>query len=143
MRIDLYRYKDKGEYTAGILMVNGVFQCHTLENPWRENERRISCIPTGTYVLGLRMEGGFDQRYRKKFPRLHGGMIEVTGVPDRDYILFHIGNSAKDTEGCILVGDGASATTVSQSTVAYKTFYPQVLEALESEQWVVLKIHDL
>lgn len=143
MRIDIYRYKDDGNTSAGVLMINGKFQCHVLENPWRDNEREISCIPLGQYILGRRTEGGFDKRYRTKFPRLHRGMIEVTGVPDRDHILFHIGNSVKDTQGCILTGTSANDGTVGQSTVAYKAFYRQVDEAMENGEWVVLKIHEL
>ena len=36
----LYVYRDNGELAV---------VCHTMELPWRDNERRLSCIPTGVY----------------------------------------------------------------------------------------------
>ncbi len=64
----------------------------TLELPWRENERRVSSIPAGVYVCK-----------RVDSPKF-GDTFHVTGVPNRDAILFHGGNSTADTLGCILTG---------------------------------------
>jgi hypothetical protein len=64
----------------------------TLELPWRENERRVSSIPAGVYVC--------KRVHSPKF----GDTFQVTGVPNRDAILFHGGNSTEHTLGCILTG---------------------------------------
>ena len=64
-------------------------------------------IPQGYYDLGFRNEGGKYREYTKKFVG-HKGMIEVQNVLGRKYILFHIGNTAKDSEGCILLGNRAN-----------------------------------
>lgn len=66
-----------------------------LEKPWKDNAKNISCIPTGRYLCTRR-------KPTQKFNYEH---LLVNGVPNRDAILFHIGNFAlTDTQGCILVG---------------------------------------
>lgn len=65
---------------------------YTLELPWRDNQRRISCIPGGWYECQP-----FDgSRFKNVW--------QVMNVPGRTYILFHAGNRPRDIEGCILVG---------------------------------------
>lgn len=69
--------------------------CYTLEEPWRDNKRRVSCIPPGTYPWAPK-----PHRSQKRWI--------LSGVPGRDGIEIHIGNSLLDTEGCILVGNSRS-----------------------------------
>lgn len=72
----------------------------SLELPWRDNERNISCIPPGKYQV----ESYLSSR--------HGQCYLVKAVPGRSGILIHVGNVAGDresgldsnVEGCILVG---------------------------------------
>lgn len=65
----------------------------TLEDPWLNNAPFVSCIPAGTYLC---------KRVRSlKF----GDTFEITNVPNRDHVLLHWGNSQKDTEGCVLLGE--------------------------------------
>lgn len=71
----------------------GEFSCKTLELPWLNNERKISCIPTGEYEV------------IKRESAKYGSHFYVTNVEDRSYILIHAGNYNKHTLGCILVGD--------------------------------------
>jgi hypothetical protein len=80
--------------TIGELFLNGERMCDTLENPYINNERKISCIPEGKYKVRLRLPRESATR-----DYLH---LLVQDVPNRDWILFHRGNSAKDTSGCIL-----------------------------------------
>jgi hypothetical protein len=64
----------------------------TLELPWKDNHKQISCIPAGTYKV---------ERYSSpKFPNT----FQVLNVPNRSAILLHVGNYNTDTLGCILVG---------------------------------------
>lgn len=110
------------------------FLCWGLEDERRETKVFAkTCIPVGTYELQLRTHGGFHDRYRKRFPEMHVGMIEVVGVPGFTDILWHIGNTDEDTAGCLLVGavpiivpEGAGEFEVARSTNAYKKLYPQV-----------------
>ena len=77
------------ESTIGELFLNGERMCDTLENPYINNERNISCIPEGEYKVRLRLARESATR-----DYLH---LLVQDVPNRDWILFHRGNSAKDT----------------------------------------------
>ena len=77
----------------GVLIQGHIPFAVTLERPWRNNERRVSCIPTGTYECR-----------RVKSPKF-GDTFQVMHVPNRSEILFHKGNLEDDTHGCICVGE--------------------------------------
>ena len=108
---------DNPQQTEGILYVikNGkiVFECVTLELPWRNNARRISCIPDGTY------------KCVKRVSKKYGHHWHVLDVPNRSLILIHSGNFNHHTLGCILVGkefkdinkDGLEDVTSSVATM--------------------------
>ena len=105
--------------TIGELFLNDEFMCDTLENPYINNERNISCIPEGEYSVRLRTAR--ESATRDYVHRL------VQDVPNRDYILFHRGNSAKDTSGCILVGTNRKQDFVSNSRLAMELLMKEIL----------------
>ena len=89
--------------TNGNLWCDKQLVCHTIELPWRNNERNISCIPEGKY------------RLKRRFTKKRGWHYILEGVPDRSFILFHPANNAlKELRGCIapvseLTGEGTGA----------------------------------
>ncbi|OIQ49732.1 hypothetical protein BerOc1_01657 [Pseudodesulfovibrio hydrargyri] len=91
-KVDITRLEKSEEGTFGVLRLDGRVQCVTLEPPERGNRVGVSCIPAGTYTC------------RKVDSPSFGPTFEVTGVPGRTAILFHQGNVARDTHGCILLG---------------------------------------
>ena len=105
--------------TIGNLYLNGEWLCDTLENPYLDNQRSISCIPKGQYKVRLR-----TARESATRDYLH---LLVEDVPSRDYILFHIGNSAKDTRGCVLVGIGTKQDFVKNSQLAMELLMKEIL----------------
>ena len=107
------------ESTIGKLFINGESFCDTLENPYINNQRNISCIPEGNYKVRLRLPRESATR-----DYLH---LLVQDVPNRDYILFHIGNSAKDTSGCILVGNGREQDIVENSRLAMDLVMQEII----------------
>ena len=107
------------ESTIGELFLNGERICDTLENPWLDNQRNISCIPEGVYDVRLRLPRESATR-----DYLH---LLVQEVPNRDWILFHRGNTAKDTSGCILVGLGSQQDFVSNSVLAMDLLIKEVI----------------
>ena len=107
------------ESTIGELFLNGERMCDTLENSWQDNQRNISCIPEGIYPVRLRLP-------RESATRDYMHLL-VKDVKDRDYILFHIGNTAKDTSGCILVGLGSQQDFVINSTLAMDLYFKEVI----------------
>lgn len=72
----------------------GDLKCFTLELPWLDNQRNISCIPAGIYVYTT-----YDS------PK-HGRVLFLHDVPNRSFIEIHAGNFTRQIQGCILVGDG-------------------------------------
>ena len=107
------------ESTIGELFLNGERICDTLENPWVDNQRNISCIPEGVYPVRLRLPRESATR-----DYLH---LLVQDVPNRDWILFHRGNTAKDTSGCILVGLGTEQDIVHNSVLAMDLLIKEVI----------------
>ena len=107
------------ESTIGRLFINGELFCDTLENPWKDNQRNISCIPKGQYDVRLRLP-------RESATRDYIHLL-VKEVPNRDWILFHRGNTAKDTSGCILVGNGREQDTVNNSRLAMDLVIKEIL----------------
>ena len=107
------------ESTIGELFLNGERMSDTLELPWKDNQKRVSCIPEGEYKVRLRTAKESGSR-----DYLH---LLVQDVPNRDYILFHRGNSAKDTRGCILVGLGSQQDFVQNSTFAMDLLMKEII----------------
>ena len=124
--------------TVGHLLIDEVFHSQTMELPYKDNKRSISCIPEGEYEL-------------KRYRRLSGKMsIEVCKVPNRTAILIHSGNDATqdedgaDTQGCILPNTTVTITRGrlrgSGSIVATNNYYKKVFAALDKGETVKLFI---
>ena len=91
----LFRYKQTGEYTRGVLLFENRNFVHTLERPWLNNKKNSSCVPAGYYqVLPLARSG--SGKYKNVF--------HILAVMGRSGILIHNGNTVSHTLGCILVG---------------------------------------
>ena len=105
--------------TIGKLYLNGEWLCDTLENPYLDNQRNISCIPAGEYPVRLRVA-----RESATKDYLH---LLVMDVPNRDLILFHIGNKSSDTRGCVLVGIGTEQDLVKNSTLAMELLMKEIV----------------
>ncbi len=107
------------ESIIGELFVNGERFCDTLELPYKDNQRSISSIPAGEYTVRMRYPRESATR-----DYLH---LLVEEVPNRDYILFHRGNTAKDSRGCILVGQGSQQDIVYNSTLAMDLLMKEII----------------
>ena len=105
--------------TIGNLYLDGEWLCDTLENPYLDNQRNISCIPAGQYKVRI--------RYPRESATRDYIHLLVKDVKDRDYILFHIGNSAKDTRGCVLVGIGTEQDFVKNSRLAMELLMKEII----------------
>lgn len=94
MQLTLIRTAQSDKGTFGVLVIDNKPVCVTCEDPWNNNQRQISCIPTGVYDC-VKFNGS---KYKNVW--------QVLNVPNRDAILIHNGNDIRDTQGCILVGQG-------------------------------------
>jgi hypothetical protein len=116
--------------TNGKLMSEGKLLCKTIELPWKNNEKRVSCIPEGRYFI--------RKRYSQKF-KWH---LEVVDVKNRSYILFHPANNAlQELNGCIapvtkLSGPGLGLMS-RKAFEKLKTFVYAALDSKESVELIV------
>ena len=153
MKLEVLRFSSQTDCTHGILFevtdIGKRFLCYTLEDEHRalkvKGETRI---PAGTYNIKLRKEGGFNQRYTKKYSNIHRGMLHVVDVPGFEYILIHTGNTDEHTAGCLIVGDSQENNIilkdgfVGKSVNAYKRIYPSIAKAVEDGKEVTIKYID-
>jgi hypothetical protein len=147
MQLEVIRYSSKDASTLGILMdVSGLrrrFLAYTLEDAYRSQKvKHETRIPQGSYEVNLRTEGGFHNRYLKKFgPDFHRGMLHVQNVPNYEFILIHCGNDNDDTSGCLLVGNSSTENIVKDGFIgssvdAYKRIYLPIAVALTNGESV-------
>lgn len=115
------RFKDTGKQTLGRMQYvdeknNVLFDCVTLELPWKNNKNKISCIPVGEYDCE---KVGPSENI--KYPH-----IWITNVKGRSGVKIHIANYYTQIQGCIAVGsshldlnkDGEQDVTASKTTFA-------------------------
>jgi hypothetical protein len=94
MKVFVTRISDDGLQTLGKMHIEGSdFKCATMELPYKDNQRRISCIPKGRYTV--------VKRYSPKY----GNHFHITNVPNRDWVLIHSANYSRQLLGCIGVGE--------------------------------------
>ena len=108
--------------TFGILKIDKAVFCVTLEPPDRENVQNISSIPVQQYEC-----------HRHNSPK-YGDTFKIMNVPGRDSVLFHAGNVAKHTKGCILLaqyfGKLKGNKAVLNSGATFKNFM-RIMEGLD------------
>lgn len=139
--IHILRFTDNENCTRGILYINDSFQCFTLEDPYRESKiSGITRIPNGIYELGIKESSPMSDKYAKRFPEKHKGMIWIKGIPNFKNVYFHIGNTPNDTQGCVLVGETFSLDGyLASSTNGYLNFYDKVINSItKSKQYVAI-----
>lgn len=117
MQVTLWRKYRKPGYTIGRLYIDGVFFCNTLEDTDRGLAQYMSvgeianikikgatAIPSGAYKV--------QRTYSPKYKRLMPQVMNVKGYAG---VRIHSGNTAADTEGCILLGDNTAVGRLTNS----------------------------
>tara|TARA_R110000765_G_scaffold90064_1_gene171608 strand:+ start:148 stop:552 length:405 start_codon:yes stop_codon:yes gene_type:complete len=108
--IDMVRIATGENGTFGVLLDEGMPFAVTLEPEWKDNQKNISCIPSGEYICNDTNSVRF------------GYTFQIDQVPDRTHILFHCGNFTKDTKGCILIGEQFENDCILASRHGFKEF---------------------
>lgn len=129
-RIVRIAYLDKS--TFGVFLDNKTPFCLTLERPWLENKKNISCIPEGYYIC-----------HRVASPKF-GDTFEVINVPERSHVLFHKGNISEDTHGCIILGEQYEPLSGENAVIASGKAFKEFKEKLKGLDQFILAIeaHD-
>lgn len=146
MELRLKRIARTETYTIGRLYVDGVYFCDTCEDVDRGlrqdmaqsviraiKRKGVTAIPTGRYRVTLEVQSPkFSQKkYERRYGFCNGYLPRLINVPGFDGVLIHVGNSARDTEGCLLVGKNTSVGKVLESRVTFVRLYEKLKEAKE------------
>ena len=129
MKLLLKRVAKRDTYTIGKLYIDGQYFCDTIEDKDRGLKQSTpistikntkiqnkTAIPTGTYNVTLNV---ISPRFSKKdfyIKNANKGRVpRILNVPGFDGILIHVGNTAEDSSGCILVGKNKKVGMVLES----------------------------
>ena len=148
MELILKRIAKRKTYTIGRLYIREQvmdeylpgyedhYFCDTLEPTWRDYEHGAykvkgrSAIPEGRYAVVI----SYSPRFKQWLPIL-------LGVPKFEGIRIHAGNTAKDTEGCILVGKNREVGKVLDSRKWLYELKQKIVEAKDRGEsvWITVK----
>lgn len=128
----LLRTDRNDQGTFGIFNTND-FKCHSVELPWRDNTKRISCIPVGEYKCELILTNRYGYAYW------------VRDVPGRSEVLIHGGNWAGDTTrgwrthsaGCILLGTHRGVAQDQKCVVISQPALRSVRQVMNNEPFLL------
>ena len=141
MELNIKRIARRETYTIGRLYIDGKYFCDTLEDKDRglrqdmptaviraTKRKGITAIPTGRYRVTLAVQSPkFSKRAIYQF--CNGYLPRLINVPGYDGVLIHIGNTARDTEGCLLVGRNTQVGKVLDSRKTFIELYDRLLGA--------------
>ena len=136
MNIILHRSIFTDHATLGTFTIDdGEFRCFTCEDVDRKLEtdgvkiHGETCIPRGEYAVVIT----FSNRFQRQLPLL-------VGVPGFEGIRIHPGNTAADTEGCILPGLEIGKDSVLHSRDAFAAIFTRLSAAIERGEAVSIEV---
>ena len=138
LELRLHRIAKRAGYTIGRLYVGGSLFCDTLEPTWRDvgwgrPGRKVAgktAIPEGRYPLVV-----------TRSPKFKAWLPLLVGVPQFEGVRIHAGNTAADTEGCILVGRNRRVGMVlsSRDTLARLLAVLTEARAKDKALWITVE----
>ena len=135
MLLELHRDTMLDTATMGTIAIDGKIQCHTLEDVDRHLEsggKKLygnTAIPRGTYEIIV----DYSQRFKRLLPRL-------LLVSNFEGVRIHPGNTADDTEGCILVGMRRRGNMILDSRKAFEPLHDRIRDELQQGNKVFIRI---
>lgn len=132
MKLTLIRQDLNSACTIGELLVDGQHECWTLEDVVRPDGVKVfgeTAIPFGTYNVDITP----SPRFKRDLPLL-------VGVDNFVGIRIHPGNTASDTEGCILVGQGKGQNCILSSRAAFDVLFPKLQAAKKAGEPITITV---
>lgn len=132
MLLVLNRLRPRDGWTLGEIAIDGVHQCYTCEDVTRDGPKvpGQTAIPPGRYRVAITD----SPRFRRRLPIL-------LDVPGFEGVRIHPGNTAADTEGCILPGRGFIPGGVTQSVLAFDVLFARLDAAIAAgaDVWIEVR----
>jgi hypothetical protein len=136
MKLLLIRDAFSATTTLGKLYVNGAYRCETLEDADRhledEGAEKVhgeTAIPIGIYNVVI----DYSNRFQRPMPH-------ILDVSEFEGVRIHPGNTAADTEGCVLVGSGRLGESVVRSRIAFEPLFDALEAAYDDNESITLEI---
>ena len=141
MELKLRRIARRDTYTIGRLYIDGVYFCDTIEDKDRGLRQGLpiavnkqlkvkskTAIPAGRYRVTMSVKSP-KMSLRPAYDFCNGYVPRLLEVPAFEGILIHIGNTARDSAGCILVGENKVVGKVINSTATFHRLYERLKSA--------------
>jgi len=134
MEIKLTRKWLTKNSTVGELFIDGKQECFVIEDnyptPWVKTPGKTA-IPAGRYEVIVNM----SNRFKVEMPLL-------LNVPEYQGVRIHPGNTASDTEGCLLPGRVRQVDKVLESKLAYEALFTKIKAALAKKEkvWITIVV---
>ena len=145
--LTVLRYQDDGETTLGLLFINNLFFCYTLEDTFRAIKiAEKTRIPNGTYEVDFnRFDTPLTLKYRqtRSWFTYH---LEIKNVPDYIGVYIHSGGTHEHTAGCLLVSNGLMATDkqkiLNNSRDTYESLYKLLAKKIDHGEEIRIRIEN-
>ena len=134
MELLLKREPSSRGRTFGAVSIDGLFECWTIEDVVRRDDEKVpgeTAIPAGRYEVRITL----SQRFGRLLPIL-------LDVPNFTGVRIHPGNTAADTEGCILPGRTKGPDAVYESRVAFAALFAKIGAARGGGDAVWITVQD-
>lgn len=153
MEILVERFAKKNSYTVGRLYIDNELICNTLEDKDRELKSDMSvdeikhikvsnetAIPIGRYEVTIDVVSPKFSKYQFYIDTCNGKLPRLLNVPGFDGILIHVGSTAKNTSGCILVGLNTEVGILTEGKRFFEIIYNRIKEAKSKSESVFITI---
>ena len=153
MKLRLERRWPKQTYTIGILYIDGLRFCETLEDKDRGlkqtdslsyiKSRKVyqeTAIPKGTYKVAMNITSPKYSASAWYWKLCQGKVPRLLNVPGWDGVLIHTGNTALDTAGCCLVGRNTKVGQLTESKATFEKLYKKMKAAYDKGEEITIEI---
>lgn len=153
MRLRVERRWKKETYTIGVLFVDGIRFCETLEDKDRGLKQTDSlsyikarkvyqetAIPTGVYEVAMNITSPKYSASAWYWKLCQGKVPRLLNVPGWEGVLLHTGNTALDTAGCLLTGRNTKVGQLTESKATYEKLYKKMKAAYDKGEKITIEI---
>lgn len=153
MKLELKRRYLGTAYTIGSLFVEGKYFCDAIEDVDRgltdamteaeiagKKVKGKTAIPKGVYYVSLNTKSPRFCNVKFYHDTCGGCLPRLLGVKGFSGVLIHCGNTAADTEGCIIIGENKVKGKVINSKATFTKLYPLLKADAERNETISLVV---